>query len=147
MWWYFLFAWPEFKLSVHLQFVSHTFLFMNKCSLVLERANELRALDVLWVYFIVFWTLDIPWILGLTLHDKLFHLWTGTPWWNYNTDCWKSVFSLDIMMSLFEKRICIMIHCFLLSVVWKTYQVFTNPSLNHLVIYLLVYVIDKIGKI
>ena len=40
-----------------------------------------------------------------------------------------------------------MIHCFLLSVVWKTYQVFTNPSLNHLVIYLLVYVIDKIGKI
>ena len=49
-------------------------------------------------------------------------------------------------ISLFEKRICIMIHCFLLSVVWETYQVFTNPSLNHLVIYLLVYVIDKIGE-
>lgn len=43
-------------------------------------------------------------ILALTLDDKLCHLWTGTPWWNNNTDPWKAVYSVEIVIFFKKKK-------------------------------------------
>lgn len=48
------------ELLIPFQLVFHTFLLMKKCALVFIRVTGVSVSDVLWVYFIIFWTLCIP---------------------------------------------------------------------------------------